>query len=224
VLDKPFGPFTETALVRVAQAEFDNKEYQDAVAHFKELDEIASYPENRAYALSGLMRCAFVLENYTEAIASGNRLLQSDQVTSQLINEVHVTLARGYYELGDFNNSAREYRITRSLVQNEWAAESQYFTALFLYRENKAAEAEVAVFELADKYGSYDYWVARGFILLADIYAYSGDTFQAKQTLQSIIDNYSGADLVNEAKEKLASIIKMEGEVENNSGDIENEE
>jgi TolA-binding protein len=53
--------------------------------------------------------------------------------------------------------------------------------------------------------------VAKGFILLADIYMERGNTFQAEQTLQSIIDNYDGEDLKQEARQKLDK-IKSNGE------------
>ena len=51
---------------------------------------------------------------------------------------------------------------------------------------------------------SHDYWVAKSFILLADNYVAMKDTFQAKSTLQSVIDNYEGKDdILPTAKEKL---------------------
>ena len=37
---------------------------------------------------------------------------------------------------------------------------------------------------------SYDYWIAKGFILLGDNYLAQRDTFQAKETYKSIVDNY----------------------------------
>lgn len=49
-------------------------------------------------------------------------------------------------------------------------------------------------FDLAKEMPNYDYWVAKTFILLADNYVKLKDTFQAKATLQSIIDNYKGND------------------------------
>jgi hypothetical protein len=75
---------------------------------------------------------------------------------------------------------------------------------------DKNIEAENLVFELADKYAAYDYWVAKAFILLADIYQKSGNVFQAKQTLQSVIDNYQGPELGEIAKQKLQVIIDEE--------------
>jgi TolA-binding protein len=51
---------------------------------------------------------------------------------------------------------------------------------------------------------NYDYWVAKTFILLADNYVKLKDNFQAKATLQSIIENYKGNDdVLPTAKQKL---------------------
>ena len=51
---------------------------------------------------------------------------------------------------------------------------------------------------------NYGYWNAKAYILLADNYVGLKDTFQAKATLQSIIDNYKGDDdIVATAQQKL---------------------
>ena len=57
---------------------------------------------------------------------------------------------------------------------------------------------------------SSDYWLAYSFILWADVYYARGNSLQAKQTLQSIIDNYDGEELVGVARQKLAAIVAAE--------------
>ena len=61
---------------------------------------------------------------------------------------------------------------------------------------------------------SSDYWLAYSFILWADIYSARGNNLQAKQTLQSIIDNYDGEDLVGMAQRKYAAIVAAEQPVQ----------
>ena len=58
---------------------------------------------------------------------------------------------------------------------------------------------------------SYPYWLVKSFILLADIYAEKDNLFQAKATLQSIVDNYKGDQaLLDEAKRKLQLVKDAE--------------
>jgi hypothetical protein len=57
---------------------------------------------------------------------------------------------------------------------------------------------------------SHDYWVAKTYILIADNYVAMKDIFQAKSTLQSVIENYDEKEdgILLLAKEKLDSLNK----------------
>jgi TolA-binding protein len=57
---------------------------------------------------------------------------------------------------------------------------------------------------------SHDYWVAKTYILIADNYVAMKDTFQAKSTLQSVIENYDDTEdgILSLAKEKLDLLNK----------------
>ena len=74
---------------------------------------------------------------------------------------------------------------------------------------------------------AHPYWLVKSFILLADIYAEKGNLFQAKATLQSIVDNYKGDQkLMDEASQKLALVKKAEANKsklkrENPNGEME---
>ena len=62
---------------------------------------------------------------------------------------------------------------------------------------------------------SYDYWLAKGILLLGDNFTAQNDYFNAKHSVESIIENYDGfnkKEIVDEAVLKLESIIKMEND------------
>jgi sensor histidine kinase regulating citrate/malate metabolism len=67
----------------------------------------------------------------------------------------------------------------------------------------------------------HQYWLAQSFILLSDIYVQKEDLFQAKATLQSVIDGYSVQDdgVIDLANSKLLAIIKAEKAKLNKKGD-----
>ena len=76
------------------------------------------------------------------------------------------------------------------------------------YLDDDLLLAEQFVFSLADDYTN-DHFIAKAFILLADIYVARDNIFQAKATLESVIDNHDGEALVN-IIEKMEFLIESE--------------
>ncbi len=55
----------------------------------------------------------------------------------------------------------------------------------------------------------HQYWLARGFILLADVYIRQGDDFQARQYLTSLKNNYKAEDEIQGMiEDRLAKLKK----------------
>lgn len=208
--NRPRSRFTEDALVRLTTILYESGKYQEALPFYTQLESVAEYQQNLVAAMAGQMRCYFRDGQYPAAIEAGKRLLGATKVPDNVVHETHLTLARAHFEEGEIEQARQEYQTLAGLVKNEWAAEAYYYLALMDSETGRDAEAENKIFELSDKFAAYDYWVAKGFILLADIYMKSGNVFQAKQTLQSIIENYQGPELAEIARAKLKMIEQNE--------------
>ncbi|MEL6359212.1 MAG: hypothetical protein AAFQ01_04660, partial [Bacteroidota bacterium] len=63
-----------------------------------------------------------------------------------------------------------------------------------------------ALFELNKQFPAYKAWTNQGFLLIADNYIALEEIFQAKATLQSIIDNAEEKNIVAAARKKLKSL------------------
>jgi predicted negative regulator of RcsB-dependent stress response len=122
------------------------------------------------------------------------------------ITHANYLVAKSYQETGNKRMAIETFKIVEELSANQYGAEAMYALALNEFNNNKLDVSENMVYELKDRYAAYTYWVAKGFILLADIYAERGNAFQAEQTLQSIIDNYSGDELKEIARDKLSQL------------------
>nr|MBC8344333.1 tetratricopeptide repeat protein [Bacteroidota bacterium] len=103
-------------------------------------------------------------------------------------------------------------------------AESKYLSAYIYYLKENYDEALTSILELKDDFSNNDYYVAKGFILLADVFVKMGDFFQAKSTLQSIIDNFPGEEINQLARQKLEEVIALEQSMEQNNKDEDEEE
>ncbi len=210
VVDKPKTAFTENALLHAARISNNLNMYESAYEYFKGLEEHAENNTNINFALEGQMQSAFEIKNYDDAIESALKLLKNSKVNKDQMIEAHYILGKSYMAQNNLNKASSEFDITRKLAKNEKGAESAYYNAYIEYEQGNYKEAENLIFNISDEFSSYDYWMAKSFILLSDVYVAMDNIFQAKQTLQSIIDNYQGEELRQTAKEKLAEIKQKE--------------
>jgi TolA-binding protein len=221
VISQPTSGFTENSLLQAARISMELEVWDKALAHYTRLADEAESKEIQLEALEGMADCNYTLGYYADAITSSMKMLASEKVDDHRINKAHYMMAKSYMALDNIENARLEFKIAEKLSNTEQAAESKYMVAYIDYITERLNEAESGVFELSDNYGSHDYWVARGFLLLADIYVAKGNIFQAKETLKSIIENYKGPELGEIAAQKLDELEKSEADTENSKDGIE---
>ncbi|MFH1121307.1 MAG: tetratricopeptide repeat protein [Bacteroidota bacterium] len=210
VLSHPRNRFTEKAALKSAEILYKNRDYEKALAMFQRLEENAESKDNMTEAITGQMRCQYYTGNHGLAILNGQRLLQQEDLSQGLIAEANLITGNSARILNRPELARSSYGETIKRSQGEYGAEALFSLAEMCFLEKDYKNTEKYIFKLTGDYASYDYWVARAFILLSDVYLKTGNTFQAKQTLQSIIDNYDGEDLKRIAIEKLALLEQTE--------------
>lgn len=211
VLDQGRTRYTATAAAKSAKIYFEKANYNNALDKYIQLEETAEMPNQTIDAVYGQMMCNYNLKKYALAIQAAQKLLAQPNITENLIAESHYTIGKSAYELGNKTLAYSEFEETVNHSFGEKGAEAKFYLAFIDFNDKNYDKAENECFALANDFGSSDYWVAKGYILLADVYTAKADYFQAKQTLQSIIDNYEGADLKQVAQDKLNAINAIEG-------------
>jgi len=210
VLNNSQAAFRETALLKTARIYRFNKNYMKALRNYQELFNMASNEMYLSESLDGQLECYQRMEMSDSVLVMAKTILTSTLVSEQTIKKAHSYRAHAALNVGDLNLANQEYTVVTKLMQGSTAAEAKYYQALIQYKLGDYKKSEKIVFELINEYGSYDQWIAKGFILLADIYAKYGNTFQAKQTLQSIIENQEDTALVNIAIRKKKILDELE--------------
>ncbi len=210
VLSKPNNKFTESALFKTSGIYLIRQNWTKALDLFVRLEQVAEYKDNLKNAYSGQMKCNYQLKNFREAIVAATKLLESKKLDMKHEVEARLIKAKSAMSIGDFNLAKTEFFVVRQLSQAVEGAEANYSLAWIAFNNNNLETSEQIILETAEKYSAYDYWVAKSFILLSDIYKAKKNIFQAKQTLMSIIDNYPGDDLKKTAKRKLEILEEQE--------------
>ncbi len=201
--------FTETSLLKAGGLQYNAKNYTQALAYFNRLSKISDSGNNLMNAVTGIMRCQFQLENYAACIAAANHILASEKVSDILKRETNYMLALSYYRTGDKDKALPILTKLSTDTNSAEGAESKFLVAEILYSKQKLKEAEKEILDFIDKNSPHQFWLAKSFILLSDIYLKNGDEFQAKHTLKSIEENYPEPnDGIMEATRKKLQLIE----------------
>ncbi|MBO7200374.1 MAG: tetratricopeptide repeat protein [Bacteroidales bacterium] len=209
VAKQPKSQYTEVALLNVANITFSIKNYAKSNEYFNKLAETSEIDANILQAGVGIMRTWYLLENYTNTIQSATNLLQNERLTNELKEEASYLIAKSYYLLGDTAAARLAFEPMKQSLNGAYSGEAYYNEAEAYYLRGDMKNAEQVILTITASPVS-DYWLAKSFILWADIYYAAGNRLQAKQTLQSIIENYDGDELVEVAQKKYDNIVLEE--------------
>ena len=186
--------FREEALARKAEIEYIEKDYAAAMQSFKQLQAIAESNENREAAKLGLMRCAQFTGQQNEVILAANELLKGARLSPEVEAEARYLRAKSYIALNETQKAEADLQTLSKDVRTVYGAEARYLLAQSYFDRNETDKAEKELTAFISKGTTHQYWLARAFILLADVYIRKGDDFQARQYLAGLQKNYKGKD------------------------------
>ena len=201
--------YAERSLYNAANIAYNAGNYAQAATLYQRLSANAESDKSLLQGKIGSLRCAASLGQHASVIQAGRMVINEPKATSDLKEEAYLTMARSC-----FNNNLRDsanayYTHLTTSANGEYNGEARCRMAEIVMLQQDYAKAEKMIESIVAD-ATNDYWLAYAFILWADIYYARGNNMQAKQTLQSIIDNYDGAELVAVAQAKRNAIIEAE--------------
>lgn len=201
--------YTETALSTGANIAYNIANYTKALDMNMRLVTTSENDNSRLQGRLGILRCWVKIGDKEHTIEAADELLNDSKITQEQREEALICKARAYYDSNRPDDALTTYKQLTQASNGEYAAEAAFREAEYYYTKQDYTAAEKRIDKIVANPQS-DYWLARTFILWADIYTAKGNNLQAKLTLQSIIDGYDGADLVALASQKLQQIILSE--------------
>ncbi len=210
ILNDWTSQYTENTLLTAAELYLSLERYNEAIVHLKKLEITSEYKENYGFAVSNLMVCYFEIGDLEQVAKYAKLIKEYDRSSEEDIAKAHLYTARAQLRQGNVDPGMKELNLAALKSQTEVGAEARYRVGQLQYEAKEYDKALESAFDVINNMGSYDYWVARSFILLADAYAGKGDDFQAKSTLESVIENYGDKDdVIPSAKERLQKLNKI---------------
>jgi TolA-binding protein len=218
VSDEPGNQFLEQSLIAASSMLYDKEDYAGSLSYFEKLEKSASNDANRLIALNGELKSAFQAGDAQKTIIAAGKINNSANIPQEMVREATFMSAKASYSLNNFDDALRDFKKVATEVTSIEGAESKYRVAELLYKKDRTAEAEKIVTEFIDQKSPHQYWMARVFLLLADISIKKGDSLQARATLQSLKDYYSvdNDGILDEVKAKLNSLDGVKPETDKN--------
>ncbi len=201
--------YSERSLVNAANIAYGLGDYNKAAKLYQRLSVNAESDNSLIQGEVGALHCAVALNRHNDIVEAGQRLLNEKKADAQLKEEASLAMARSYFNQKEYDSAFTHYGELEHSSNGEYNGEARCRMAEMMMLTQRYDKAE-KIIESVVADASSDYWLAYSFILWADVYYARGNGLQAKQTLQSIIDNYDGEELVGVARQKLAAIVAAE--------------
>jgi TolA-binding protein len=226
VISKPKNTFSEQALLEAAEINFNNENFEEALLNYQKLDQIAEVSNHLIESRIGQLRSNYLLNNSKQVIESADNVLHTEKISAEYKREAHYKKGKALYDLKNNELALDEFRIISEEVNSREGAESKFLICEIYFKDGQLDVAEHEILDFATQNTSQEFWLAKSFILLADVYLKNKDMFQAKHTLKSIIENYdpnAQDEIISLATEKYSVIIKNEElkDTQKESDDIE---
>jgi TolA-binding protein len=208
VAAEPNNQFMEQSLMAASAIFFEKEDFTSSLDFYERLEKAANNDANVLIALKGQLQSAYESENAQKTIGTAAKIYSFVNVPEELVREANFKSAKANYSLNKFDQALGDFRKVSIEVTSTEGAESKYRVAELLYKKDQIAESEKVITEFINQNTPHQFWMARIFLLLADISIKKGDTLQARATLQSLKDYYSvdNDGIMDEVKSKLDTL------------------
>ena len=208
---KGLNRYFEKATLEAARINyFELKNYAEAKRYFESLLTGSVNQDNLLEALRGLVRCQYLLKDYSKANETAKTLLTKKGISTDDKSISFLVLGKSQQLAGDCAAAIGSFKSCAAINKSAWGAEARYEIANCQFTSNNLAAAEKSAMAVIKETGSYDYWITKSYILLGDIFMQQKDYFNAKATYESVAKNSVIPELKNEAQQKLDKATEEE--------------
>ena len=154
-----------------------------------------------------MLRSSVLLADAAQTITSANLLLGESKLSPEHQTEALYYRAKALLQSGQTPEALRDLQLLAKDTRTPQGAEAKYLVARLHYEARQYDQAEQEILQYIDQSTPHAYWLARSFVLLADVYVATGKLEDARQYLLSLQQNYTVDDDVQPMiRERLESI------------------
>ncbi len=188
----PDSPYGEAALESLALANYAAGRIPESLARWRQLLERVSTPEVAVRARLGEMRSCRDIGDLAGAGGAAEAVLAATGVAADAVAEASFTLGNALADSGNETRALEVWSAVADRTDNLYGMRCGFAAAETVFGNGDNDEALRRVTALTSSRSPHRYWVARAFILQAQIYKAMGRDYEAKEYLRALRDNYPG--------------------------------
>lgn len=177
-----------------------------AIASYQKLERIAANKKDLYTASAALMETYFQLGVFDSVAYYAQQIEERANVNAGALNKAALYRGKALMAQGKYEEAKDEFIQTINAAQDENGAEAKYLLGEIFYLSKEHKRCFETLIDFNAAYPAYTEWVGKSFLLLADNYLATKETFQAKATLQSLVDSFPLESIKAQARQKLLNL------------------
>ncbi|MCV9386170.1 tetratricopeptide repeat protein [Reichenbachiella ulvae] len=206
--EKDFSRHTKV-LHRIASLEAEKGNVVISNQYYHMMKSSTTSAKNIIFAETGLMENFSQMEDYDSAIYYGQSLLSNARAGVLVEASANLIVGKALFEQEKFEEALVHLLPLVGNSPDERGAEAYLFISKIYYQKKQYEKALESLFSLTNNFKNYEYWQSEAFLLMADIYIETDEIFQAKATLNSLIEHASMEEIKFRAQSKLDQIAEQ---------------
>ena len=206
---EPASPQRVRAMQKMGALALEKGDYAAAIPYLETAAQNARNKVEEAESVQGLMIANFATGNYQASITYADQLVTLDGILPETTPTALLTKAKAQKQLRQIPASEATLKSLVADFKTVQGAEGLYLLALSYQEKQDYQQSNDAIFENSGPFVDYGYWYGKMFLLLADNFVKTGEQFQAKATLESIVENSNDPEIKAEAESKLKNLNQL---------------
>ena len=154
--------------------------------------------------MEGSLRSAFSAKDYESTVNVATQIIRNGKSSPNLVAEALLYRAESYLALGNSPDGIKDLQNLSQDTKTIYGAQANVRLAQYAYDTFQYQAAEEILQKFIDSGTTHQYWLARAFILLSDVYMKTDRKVEAREYLLSLKSNYNENEEINQMiKERL---------------------
>ena len=154
------------------------------------------------------MRSAQKLGDYALLTKETEVVLTNGKLLPETATELRYYRAKAHLAQGRNEGAIEDLQMLAQDTRSAYGAEAKYLLAQLYYNIHNYDKAEKEVLDYINVSTPHSYWLARSFVLLADVYMQNEKYIEAKQYLISLGQSYQAKDDIKDMIDERLQILE----------------